>query len=128
MIIINILKSGNRLDFTTEKDERHFHLLELTKGPTGTRQSILHVWASYLPNICHNFIESQATYAKHSTSTEFSQTSTIHPNLQLLIDSGLTRKSHTQSCLSSEAGSWPVYVLLERRTEESAMQLEMNDV
>jgi hypothetical protein len=66
----NILKGGNRLDFTTEKDERLFHLLELTKRPIGTRQSILHVWASYLPNIRDNFIESRATYAKHSTSTK----------------------------------------------------------
>jgi hypothetical protein len=88
----------------------------------------LHVWASYLPNIRHNFIESRATYAKHSTSME------VLPNIHdpsespAFIESGLTRKSHTQSCLSSEAGSWPIYVLLERRTEESAMQLEMNDV
>jgi hypothetical protein len=70
MILISILKDGTRLDFTTEKDERLFNLLELSKGPIGTQQRILHVWMSSLPNIRHNFIESRAIYAKHSTSTE----------------------------------------------------------
>jgi hypothetical protein len=78
MIIINILKGGNRLDFTTEKDERLFHLLELTKRPIGTRQSIFHVWASYLPNIRDNFIESRGDMCK---AFDIDESSPKHPRI-----------------------------------------------